>query len=133
VPASGNAYCSFESDGSGVVIARNSCNVKGACLLLGNAVRIGHDSCNGDGACTEQAVVGASKALVLTSPGRISVAVFQDDGDIVALTADTSFGNNGTTTSSLGLTVDQLLAAAADPRLDLPGPADQLLGAVGTQ
>jgi len=86
-----------------------------------------------DGVCTRQTLAEARKALVLSSPGRISVAVFQDDGDIVALTADTSFGNNGTTTSSLGLTVDQLLAAAADPRLDLPGPADQLLGAVGTQ
>ena len=78
-----------------------------------------------DGACTRQTLAGASKALVLTSGGRISVAVFQDDGDIVALTADTSFGNNGTSTSALGLTVDQLLAAAADPRLDLPDLAGQ--------
>jgi hypothetical protein len=73
-----------------------------------------------DGACTRQTVAGARKALVLTSPGAISIAVFQDDGDIVALTADTSFGNNGTSTDTLGLTVDQLLAAAADARLDLP-------------
>jgi hypothetical protein len=78
-----------------------------------------------DGACTQESVAGASKALVLTSGGRISVAVFQDDGDIVALTADTSFGNNGTSTTALGLTVDQLLAAAADARLDLPGQAGQ--------
>ncbi|MGY2874275.1 hypothetical protein ACVW00_001465 [Marmoricola sp. URHA0025 HA25] len=76
-----------------------------------------------DGVCTRQSLAGASKALVLTSAGRISVAVFQDDGDIVALTADTSFGNNGTSTRTLDLTVDQLLAAAADPRLDLPGPS----------
>jgi hypothetical protein len=73
-----------------------------------------------DGACTRQTVAGARKALVLTSPGAISIAVFQDDGDIVALTADTSFGNNGTSTDTLGLTVEQLLAAAADARLDLP-------------
>jgi hypothetical protein len=87
-----------------------------------------------DGACATQTVTGASKAWVLSSPGKISVAVFQDDGDIVALTADTSFGNNGTSTRTLGLTIDQLLAAAADPRLDLPAsPADQSPGAVGTQ
>jgi hypothetical protein len=86
-----------------------------------------------DNACTPGSVAGASKALVLASPGRISVAVFQDDGDIVALTADTSFGNNGTSTSSLGLTVDQLLTAAADPRLDLPDQTGQPAGGVGTQ
>jgi hypothetical protein len=88
-----------------------------------------------DGGCTERSVAGASRALVLSSGAKISVAVFQDDGDIVALTADTSFGNNGTSTGSLGLTVDQLLAAAADPRLDLPARtrADQLDGLVGTQ
>lgn len=73
-----------------------------------------------DNACTPGSVAGASKALVLASPGRISVAVFQEDGDVVALTADTSFGNNGTSTRSLGLSVDQLLAAAADPRLEAP-------------
>ena len=78
-----------------------------------------------DGACTRQTLAGARKALVLTSPGVISVAVFQDDGDVVALTADTSFGNNGTSTGTLGLTVHQLLAAAADARLDLPDGWDQ--------
>lgn len=85
-----------------------------------------------DGACATRTVTGASKALVLSSPGRISVAVFQDDGDIVALTADTSFGNNGTSTRDLGLTIEQLLAAAADPRLDLP-PAGQPSSPVGSQ
>ena len=86
-----------------------------------------------DGACERTTVTGASKALVLTSPGKISVAVFQDDGDIVALTADRSFGNNGTSTNALGLTVEQLLTAAADPRLDAPNQAGQLPGEVGTQ
>ena len=86
-----------------------------------------------DGACIQQSVAGASKALVLTSPGSISVAVFQDDGDIVALTADTSFGNNGTSTRELGLTVDQLLAAAADPRLDLPADTGSSSGTFGTR
>jgi hypothetical protein len=91
-----------------------------------------------DGACDRRSLAEASKALVRTSGGRISVAVFQDDGDIVALTADTSFGNNGTSTGSLGLTVEQLLAAAADPRfdlpdgLDLPGPPDEVGQSAGT-
>jgi ABC-type uncharacterized transport system substrate-binding protein len=34
-----NAFCSFENDGSGVVIGHNSCNVEGACLILGNEYR----------------------------------------------------------------------------------------------
>jgi hypothetical protein len=53
VPPSGNAFCSFETDGSGVVIGHDSCNVPGGCLLLGNGVRIGNRSCNGDTACNE--------------------------------------------------------------------------------
>ncbi|RNM13848.1 hypothetical protein [Nocardioides pocheonensis] len=73
-----------------------------------------------DGACTHRSVPGATDALVLRSGTAISVAVFQEDGDVVALTADTSFGNNGTSTQSLGLSVDELLAAAADPRLQAP-------------
>ncbi|HTI48059.1 MAG TPA: hypothetical protein VMB76_15995, partial [Casimicrobiaceae bacterium] len=52
VPPSGNAFCSFEGTGEGVVIAQNSCNVEGACLLIGNGARIGHDSCNAEVACT---------------------------------------------------------------------------------
>lgn len=72
-----------------------------------------------DGTCVQRVVPGTSKVLVQTSPGLISVAAFQDDGDIVALTADESFGNDGTSTSALGLTVHQVVQAAADPRLDL--------------
>jgi len=66
VPPSGNAFCSFASDGSGVVIGHHSCNVIGGCLLLGNGVRIGNDSCNGDTSCSEvgefdgSAVIGNS-------------------------------------------------------------------------
>src|SRR5690242_18692712 len=51
VPPAGNAFCSFEGTGEGVVIAQNSCNVAGACLVIGNGVRIGHDSCNEGSAC----------------------------------------------------------------------------------
>src|SRR5437588_471956 len=60
VPPSGNAFCSFESDGSGVVIGHDSCNVLGACLFLGNGVRIGNDSCNGDMSCAELGEFGGS-------------------------------------------------------------------------
>jgi hypothetical protein len=63
VPPSGNAFCSFESDGSGVVIGHNSCNVEGACLLLGNGVRIGNDSCNGETACAELGGDGGSSVI----------------------------------------------------------------------
>jgi hypothetical protein len=63
VPPSGNAFCSFESDGSGVVIGHHSCNVAGACLLLGNGVRIGHDSCNGDTTCAELGDLGGSAVI----------------------------------------------------------------------
>lgn len=76
-----------------------------------------------DGRCSHPVVPGASKALALETPTTISVAVFQDDGHVVALTADTVFGNNGTSTSSLGVTTDELLAAAVDPRFDLPAAA----------
>jgi len=63
VPPSGNAYCSFESDGSGVVIGRHSCNVIGGCLLVGNGVRIGNDSCNGDTACAGLGELGGSAVV----------------------------------------------------------------------
>ena len=63
VPPSGNAFCSFESDGTGVVIGHQSCNVAGACLLLGNGVRIGNGSCNGDTACSESGDLGGSTVI----------------------------------------------------------------------
>jgi hypothetical protein len=53
VPPSGNAFCSFEGTGAGAVIGQNSCNVVGACLLMGDGVHIGNNSCNGDSACTD--------------------------------------------------------------------------------
>lgn len=63
VPPGGNAYCSFESDGIGVVIGNRSCNVVGACLVLGRGVRIGHGSCNGDTACSELGEIGGAAAI----------------------------------------------------------------------
>ena len=63
VPAAGNAFCSFDGSGANVVIARGSCNVAGACLLLGNGSRIGHDSCNADAACGDTATFGGSSVI----------------------------------------------------------------------
>jgi hypothetical protein len=57
---------------------------------------------------------------VSTKGDDVVVSVQHQDGTVVTLIASTSFGNNGTSTSSLGLTQHQLLAAAADPRLKLP-------------
>jgi hypothetical protein len=59
-------------------------------------------------------------ARVSTTGSDLVVSVRHDDGTVVMLIASTAFGNNGTSTPSLGLTRDQLLAAAADPRLTLP-------------
>jgi hypothetical protein len=59
-------------------------------------------------------------ARVSTKSDDLVVSVEHQDGTVVTLIASTSFGNNGTSTPSLGLTRNQLLAAAADPRLRLP-------------
>jgi len=59
-------------------------------------------------------------ARVSTRGDDLVVSVRHDNGTVVSLIASTSFGNNGTSTASLGLTQQQLLAAAADPRLKLP-------------
>ena len=59
-------------------------------------------------------------ARVSTKGDDLVVSAQHADGTIVTLIASTSFGNNGTSTPTLGLTQDQLLAAAADPRLMLP-------------
>ena len=62
------------------------------------------------------------EARVLTDGSDLYVAVEHDDGEVVMLIASPSFGNNGTSIPTTGLTVPQLLAAAADPRLALPDP-----------
>jgi len=124
-----SGYAALGLDGLGTKLSWNGGGMLQ--VAVGQSLEAVQFFCNGG--CTQRTVTGASKALVLTSPGEISVAVFQDDGDVVALTADTAFGNNGTSTSSLGLTVDQLLTAAADPRLDLPVRNGQPSGLVDTQ
>jgi hypothetical protein len=57
-------------------------------------------------------------------PARVSsagadtvVSVQHADGHVVTLIASTTLGNNGTSTSATNLTPQQLLKAAADPRL----------------
>ena len=59
-------------------------------------------------------------AQVSTTGDDVVVSVRHRNGIIVTLIASTSFGNNGTTTSAIGLTQAQLLDAAADPALNLP-------------
>lgn len=60
------------------------------------------------------------EARVGEGDGVLVVSLLHDDGTVVTLLAATSFGNNGSTTDALGLTADNLLEAAADPRLSNP-------------
>ncbi len=59
-------------------------------------------------------------ARVSTAGDDVVVSVQHEDGTVVTLIASAAFGNNGTTTSSVGLTQAELLDAAADPALNLP-------------
>lgn len=64
---------------------------------------------------------GVVSAQVADHDGGTAVVVHRADGFTVEVDANTLFGNNSLTpVSSLGLSVDDLLAAAADPRLTLP-------------
>jgi hypothetical protein len=59
-------------------------------------------------------------ARVLVDGGDVWVAVEHSDGQVVMLVATPEFGNNGTSIPATGLTSQQLLNAAADPKLQLP-------------
>jgi hypothetical protein len=48
------------------------------------------------------------------------VSVEHDNGQVVTVTASATFGNNHTSIPSTGLTVQDLLPAAADPRVTMP-------------
>jgi hypothetical protein len=61
------------------------------------------------------------EARTWTDGSDLLVSVRHEDGTVVSLYASTSFGNNGTSTDALGLTQDDLLDAATDPRLRFPG------------
>ncbi len=75
---------------------------------------------NLDGAGLTPTTFRGQPARVSTTGDDLVVSVRHDDGTIVSLVASTAFGNNGTSTASLGLTQRRLLEAAADPRLQLP-------------
>jgi len=60
------------------------------------------------------------EARVSTAGGDTVVSVRHGDGTVVTLIASTTFGNNGTSSSTSTLTRHRLLEAAADPRLALP-------------
>lgn len=68
----------------------------------------------------EQRTYRGMEARVGEANGVLVVSLKHEDGTVVTLLAATSFGNNGSTTASLGLTADHLLEAAADPRLSNP-------------
>lgn len=70
----------------------------------------------------EQITFRGHDARVLVDGTDLWVAVEHDDGEVVMLLASAEFGNNGTSIATTGLTVPQLLDAAADPRLVLPSP-----------
>ncbi|MGC4110715.1 MAG: hypothetical protein QM747_09885 [Nocardioides sp.] len=73
-----------------------------------------------DAAGMQPTTVGGLDAQVSTTGDDTVVSVKQADGSVVTLIASTSFGNNGSSTSSLGLSQQQLLQAASDSRLALP-------------
>jgi hypothetical protein len=61
------------------------------------------------------------RARVLVDGDDLYVSVEHDNGQVVTVTATATYGNNHTSIPSTGLTQGELLAAAADPRLTLPG------------
>ncbi|TNM46076.1 hypothetical protein FHP29_03835 [Nocardioides albidus] len=64
---------------------------------------------------------GVVSAEVAEHDGGTAVVVHRSDGFTVEIDANTLFGNNSVTpVSGLDVTVEQLLAAAADPRFTLP-------------
>lgn len=71
---------------------------------------------------TPRHVAGARLAKAGSDATSTTVVVVRDDGTAVQLTATSEFGNNGTSIAATGLTIEQLLKAAADPRLVLPDP-----------
>ncbi|WKN48091.1 hypothetical protein [Nocardioides sp. Arc9.136] len=74
--------------------------------------------------CRAAEVPGADEARVGERDGVTSVALRQADGEVVVVTADPLFGNNSTVpVPTFDVGADDLLAAAADPRLSLPGQA----------
>jgi hypothetical protein len=60
------------------------------------------------------------QARVLVDGQDLYVSVQHADGQVVTVTASATYGNNHTSITTTGLTENELLAAAADPRLTIP-------------
>jgi hypothetical protein len=60
------------------------------------------------------------RARILVDGVDLYVSVEHDNGQVVTVTASATFGNNHTSIPSTGLTVQDLLPAAADPRVTMP-------------
>ena len=137
VTPSGNAFFSFERTGEGAVIAQNSCNVEGACILMGDGVRIAHDSCKGSLACTDTGTlngVAISAVSIIgdrscngeqacTSAGSQGLSVIGDDscngGDAACLRAREStgtsyIGNNACNNTNIGANHNTCLFVGAE-------------------
>ena len=77
--------------------------------------------------CHDADAPGGGKARVAEHDGVLDVAVEHADGTVVVLTADSLFGNNSTVpVSGMGLSEGDLVRAAADDRLALPGGAPDI-------
>lgn len=72
--------------------------------------------------CHEATGPGGEKARVAEHDGVLDVAVEHADGTLVVLTVDSLFGTNSTVAvSGVGLSERELVRAAADERITLPG------------
>jgi hypothetical protein len=60
------------------------------------------------------------RARILVDGVDLYVSVEHDNGQVVTVTASATFGNNHTSIPSTGLTVQDLLPAAADSRVTMP-------------
>jgi hypothetical protein len=114
-------YAQNQQGGTGVIGTKLDWNGGGMLEIV-----LGHEWAAAGGFYALDAA-GMTPTTYPGQPARVSstgddlvVSVRHDDGTVVTLIASTGFGNNGTSTAALGLTQDQLLAAAADPRLVMP-------------
>ncbi|WP_151083343.1 hypothetical protein [Nocardioides cynanchi] len=114
-------YAENQQGGTGVIGTKLDWNGGGMLEIV-----LGHDWAAA-GSFYDLDTAGMTPTTYRGQPARVSstgddlvVSVRHDDGTVVTLIASTGFGNNGTSTAELGLTQDQLLAAAADPRLMMP-------------
>jgi hypothetical protein len=114
-------YAQNQQGGTGVIGTKLDWNGGGMLEIV-----LGHEWAAAGGFYALDAA-GMTPTTYRGQPARVSstgddlvVSVRHDDGTVVTLIASTGFGNNGTSTAALGLTQDQLLAAAADPRLVMP-------------